>query len=131
MSSHSRNVRILLTSGFKGHSWSCAWKEVFLETSTIVRDPAVSKSQDIRQIRGWLRDISQMAGRGWNGRSWMEWMGLHILQRWMWLVQSQSLSFIHNVTGFTTIFEMSRSAGLMAKEISASKLPLDLLLTRY
>jgi len=61
------NVLILLNSGFKGHSWSCAWKEVFRETTTVVRNPAPRKLQDIRQIRGWLQDVSQMAGRGWNG----------------------------------------------------------------
>lgn len=60
------NVRILLTSGFQGHSWSCAWKEVFLETTTVRNHPA-RKLQDIRQIRSWLQDVSQMAGRGWNG----------------------------------------------------------------
>jgi len=64
----------------------------------------------------------------------MEWVGLHILQRWMWLVRSQSLPFIlpQNGTGFATfftIFEMSRSAGSMAKEFSAGSLPSQLLPT--
>lgn len=62
----AENVRILLDSGFKGHSWSCAWKEVFRET-TVVHNPATSNLRDIRQIRGWLQEVSQMAGRGWNG----------------------------------------------------------------
>jgi hypothetical protein len=60
------NVSILFKSGFKGHSWSCAWKEVFRETA-IVRNPAARSLQDIRQIRTWVRDVGQMAGRGWNG----------------------------------------------------------------
>lgn len=60
------NVRILLTSGFKGHSWTCAWKEVFRETTT-VRNPSARRLRDARQIHDWLRDVSQMAGRGWNG----------------------------------------------------------------
>jgi len=62
----------------------------------------------------------------------MEWVGLHILQRWMWLVPCQYLPFIlsNNGAGFATfftIFELSRCAGLKAKEISADKFPLQLL----
>lgn len=62
----------------------------------------------------------------------MEWVGLHTLQRWMWLVPRQCLPFTlpNNGAGFATfftIFEMSRCAGSTAKEISAGKLPLQLL----
>ncbi|KAF8797897.1 hypothetical protein BYT27DRAFT_7203583 [Phlegmacium glaucopus] len=103
------NVLILLNSGFKGHSWSCAWKEVFRETTTVARNPAPKKLQDIRQIRGWLQDVSQMAGRGWNG--------------WGYTFCKDGCGF----ATFFTIFELSRCAGSKVKEISADKLPLQLL----
>lgn len=67
----AENVRILLEHGFGGHTWSCAWKEVFKENvgvSTPQSRP--TRLQDARQLRGWLQDVGQMAGRGWNGWGW-------------------------------------------------------------
>jgi len=66
----AENVRILLEHGFGGHSWSCAWKEVFrqkVDPSTI---PKAESLNEIRQLRSWFHDVGQMAGRGWNGWGW-------------------------------------------------------------
>lgn len=67
----AENVRILLEHGITGHSWSCAWKEVFREKGISSAAPIESRNlQDIRQLRGWLQEVGQMAGRGWNGWGW-------------------------------------------------------------
>ncbi|KAH9484144.1 hypothetical protein JR316_0003624 [Psilocybe cubensis] len=91
------NVRLLLEHGFGGHTWSCAWKEVFKNASTTQSRPA--RLQDVRQLRGWLQDVGQMAGRGWNG--------------WGWGVAKDTLGF----SAFFLIFELSRRAGSTAKDV--------------
>ena len=67
----AENVRILLEQGFGGHSWSCAWKEIFhkevIQSTSSAQPPSM---QEIRQLRGWLQEVGQMAGRGWNGWGW-------------------------------------------------------------
>ena len=63
----AENVRILLQQGFSGHSWSYAWKEVFLTTPEVSQHKS---RQEIRQLRHWMQEVSQMAGRGWNGWGW-------------------------------------------------------------
>jgi len=64
----AENVRLLLEGGFGGHSWSCAWKEVFREK----RSPLTAATQlnEIRQLRNWFQEVGQMAGRGWEGWGW-------------------------------------------------------------
>jgi len=66
----AENVRILLEHGFGGHSWSCAWREVFREKNVGSSVTSKAQLQDIRRLRGWLQEVGQMAGRGWNGWGW-------------------------------------------------------------
>lgn len=60
----AENARILLEHGFGGHSWSCAWKEIF-QTGNSGNNHTTRR--DLRQIRGWFHEVGHMAGRGWNG----------------------------------------------------------------
>lgn len=65
----AENVRILLEGGSGGSSWSKAWKEVFRST----RSRSLSSKddiEDIRRLRAWMKDVGDMAGRGWNGWGW-------------------------------------------------------------
>ncbi|KAG6845232.1 hypothetical protein H0H87_012224 [Tephrocybe sp. NHM501043] len=65
----AENMRILFEGGSGGHSWSNAWKEVFRGTGS----KSISKKadiEDIRQLRSWMKDVGDMAGRGWNGWRW-------------------------------------------------------------
>ncbi|KAF8969928.1 hypothetical protein BDZ97DRAFT_1793425 [Flammula alnicola] len=97
----AENVRILLEHGFGGHSWSCAWKEVFRDKAIpLVSERGSGQLQDIRQLRGWLQEVGQMAGRGWNG--------------WGWGLGKDTFGF----AVFFFIFELSRRAGLAAKALS-------------
>lgn len=62
----AENVRLFLEGGSGGISWSHAWKEVF-------RNQIISQNhqrEEIRQVRSWMRDVGEMAGRGWNGWRW-------------------------------------------------------------
>lgn len=78
----AENVRILLEQGFGGHSWSCAWKEIFHKKVIQSMSPAQSPTiQGIRQLRGWLQEVGQMAGRGWIGWRWCvgkDTFGIHL-----------------------------------------------------
>lgn len=63
------NVRLAIEGGTGGSSWFHAWKEVFQGT----RSSSVSRKNDmaeIRQLRGWMKEVGDMAGRGWNGWGW-------------------------------------------------------------
>ncbi|KAF4614937.1 hypothetical protein D9613_002932 [Agrocybe pediades] len=93
----AENVRILLEHGFGGHSWSCAWKEVFREKSVGSPPHSNTNLQEIRHLRGWLQEVGQMAGRGWHG--------------WRWGLGKDTIGF----SAFFTIFELSRRAGSAAK----------------
>lgn len=66
----AENVRLLLEGGSGYHSWSHAWKVVFKGTE--LQEPASRerKMKDARQVRRWMKDVGDMAGRGWNGWGW-------------------------------------------------------------
>jgi hypothetical protein len=65
----AENVRLVLEGGSGGHSWSHAWKEVF-RTATPMYISKQQNMEDIRQVRGWMREVGEMAGRGWEGWGW-------------------------------------------------------------
>jgi hypothetical protein len=65
----AENVRLVLEGG-SGHAWSHAWKEVFQGTVSIPHSSRQQNLQDIRQIRKWMKDVGDMAGRGWDGWGW-------------------------------------------------------------
>lgn len=65
----AENVRILLEGGSGGSSWSKSWKDVFRGTrsSEVLQQKDI---EDIRQLRRWMKDVGDMAGRGWSGWGW-------------------------------------------------------------
>ncbi|KAL0947418.1 hypothetical protein HGRIS_013530 [Hohenbuehelia grisea] len=66
----AENVRLVLEGGSGGQGWSHAWKEVFRGTTEA---PHASKKQnlaEVRQVRAWMKDVGEMAGRGWDGWGW-------------------------------------------------------------
>ncbi|KAG6886036.1 hypothetical protein C0993_005220 [Termitomyces sp. T159_Od127] len=95
----AENVRILLEGGSGGSSWTKAWKEVFQGT----RSRSISRKEDIediRRLRAWMKDVGDMAGRGWNGWGW---------------------GFGKDICGFATffsVFEVTRGVALQAKDSS-------------
>lgn len=63
------NVRLLIEGGTVSHSWSHAWKEVFRATSNTSMS-RTENMQEIRKIRSWMKDVGDMAGKGWDGWGW-------------------------------------------------------------
>ncbi|GLB35085.1 putative CHORD [Lyophyllum shimeji] len=95
----AENVRIVLEGGSGSTSWSNAWKEVFQGTQS----RSVSRQgdiEDIRQLRGWMKEVGDMAGRGWNG--------------WGWGMGKDICGF----AAFFSIFEITRRIALQVKDIS-------------
>ncbi len=68
MAAPAENVRLAIERGTEG-GWSHAWKEVLRGTAT--NQPTGSASlRELRQVRSWMMDVRNMAGRGWNGWGW-------------------------------------------------------------
>ncbi|KAG9318330.1 hypothetical protein JVU11DRAFT_416 [Chiua virens] len=90
------NIRVIIEGG-KGKGWSHAWKDVFLGTQPTHITKRSDQIKDIRQLRFWMKDVSEMAGRGWAGWGW---------------------GFGKDVCGFTaffTVFEITRTVARNVK----------------
>ncbi|KIK97182.1 hypothetical protein PAXRUDRAFT_136834 [Paxillus rubicundulus Ve08.2h10] len=90
------NVRLAMEGG-TGRGWSHTWKEVFCGTQPIHSATRVDQIRDIRQIRLWMKDVSEMAGRGWTG--------------WGWGFGKDIFAF----AAFFMVFEMTRKAAVRVK----------------
>lgn len=68
----AENVRLALegTSSATARGWSHAWKEVFRGTQPQSSAPRLSQVHEARQVRDWMKDVGEMAGRGWDGWGW-------------------------------------------------------------
>lgn len=66
----AENVRFVLEGGSPATGWSHAWKEVFRGTRTSLPLSKRDELHEARQIRDWMREVSDMAGRGWDGWKW-------------------------------------------------------------
>ena len=62
----AENVRLVIEGG-TGDGWSHAWKEVFRGTEPTRRMSRAEERNQARQVRDWMRDVGEMAGRGWDG----------------------------------------------------------------
>ncbi|KAF8837006.1 hypothetical protein BDN67DRAFT_973489 [Paxillus ammoniavirescens] len=90
------NVRLVMEGG-TGRGWSHAWKEVFRGTRPVHSATRVDQIRDIRQVRLWMKDVSEMAGRGWTG--------------WGWGCGKDIFAF----AAFFVVFEMTRQAAVRVK----------------
>jgi hypothetical protein len=62
----AENVRLVIEGG-TGDGWSHAWKEVFRVTEPARQMSMAEERNEARQVRDWMRDVRDMAGRGWDG----------------------------------------------------------------
>lgn len=93
----AENVRFVLEGGSSATGWSYAWKEVFRGT---VGGQTLSKRDELhqaREVREWMREVSDMAGRGWRG--------------WKWGVAKDACGF----AVFFTVFETTRRLAAATK----------------
>lgn len=99
----AENVRILLEGGAEHARWSQVWKSVFRASEQAAEHPQDSHDSisrtDARKLRGWVKEIRDMAGEGWSG--------------WRWTVAKDSCGF----AAFFMIFEVSRELANEARLI--------------
>ncbi|KAG1748979.1 uncharacterized protein EDB91DRAFT_1235527 [Suillus paluster] len=57
-------------NGGTSRGWPHAWQEVFRGTEPPRSASRTDNIQEIRQVRHWMKEVSQMAGRGWDGWGW-------------------------------------------------------------
>jgi hypothetical protein len=65
----AENVRLAIEGGTAGGRWSHAWKEV-LRGTALNQSTGKDGLSEIRQVRSWMAEVRDMAGRGWNGWGW-------------------------------------------------------------
>lgn len=95
----AENARLAIEGGTAGGGWSHAWKEVL--RGTVQNQSAEKKGlHEIRQVRGWMMEVRDMAGRGWNG--------------WGWGLAKDVCGF----SVFFTIFEVTRRLATELKVLS-------------
>ncbi|KAJ4488481.1 hypothetical protein J3R30DRAFT_3436065 [Lentinula aciculospora] len=94
----AENVRILFEGGSGYHSWSHAWKDVFRGTESQSSASRGNKMQDARQLSRWMKEVGDMAGRGWNG--------------WTWGCAKDTTGF----AVFFSIFEVTRRVAFRSRE---------------
>ena len=67
----AENVRLAIEGGSSSaRGWSHAWKEVFRGTRAAGTQSRVDEVHEARQVRDWMREVGEMAGRGWDGWAW-------------------------------------------------------------
>lgn len=60
----AENVRLVLQGGGSHASWSSAWKDVFKGSESGIEQPKVNQLREARQVRMWMKEVGEMAGRG-------------------------------------------------------------------
>lgn len=97
----AENLRLVLEGGSGTHaSWACVWKEVFQSRIQPSNTTTKQQIQEIRELRGWLKDVGEMAGRGWEG--------------WRWGCAKDICAF----SAFFSVFEITRRASSRLKKES-------------
>lgn len=67
----AENVRLAIEGGSSSaRGWSYAWKEVFRGTQSRSALDRHHEVHEARQVRDWMREVGDMAGRGWDGWGW-------------------------------------------------------------
>ncbi|KAJ7043184.1 hypothetical protein C8F04DRAFT_1287403, partial [Mycena alexandri] len=67
VSAPAENVRHLMEGGAARNSWSHAWKEVFRGSPPPTSSSRHETLEEIRKVRSWMKEVGDMAGRGWHG----------------------------------------------------------------
>lgn len=66
----AENMRFALEGTSRATGWSDAWKEVFRRTEPSTDLPRQERLLEARQVRDWMKEVGEMAGRGWEGWGW-------------------------------------------------------------
>ncbi|GBE82050.1 hypothetical protein SCP_0404280 [Sparassis crispa] len=66
----AENLRFALEGSSSATGWSDAWKEVFRGTQPSPSMSVRSEAREAREVRIWMKEVGEMAGRGWDGWGW-------------------------------------------------------------
>ncbi|KAI0647231.1 hypothetical protein C8Q79DRAFT_925810 [Trametes meyenii] len=66
----AENMRFALEGTSRATGWHDAWKEVFRRTEPPTDLPRQAQLHEARQVREWMKEVGEMAGRGWDGWGW-------------------------------------------------------------
>ena len=66
----AENMRFALVGTSAATGWHDAWREVFLKTEPSIPIARADQFHEARQVRDWMREVGEMAGRGWDGWGW-------------------------------------------------------------
>ncbi|EJF66019.1 hypothetical protein DICSQDRAFT_97718 [Dichomitus squalens LYAD-421 SS1] len=100
----AENMRFALEGTSRATGWSDAWKEVFLITKPTTPMTPSEQLREARQVRDWMREVGEMAGRGWEG--------------WGWGCAKDICGF----AAFFAIFDVTRRCAIEAKATSQALL---------
>ncbi|KAF9453269.1 hypothetical protein P691DRAFT_793069 [Macrolepiota fuliginosa MF-IS2] len=93
----AENVRLAIEGGRAGHSWTQAWRSMMRNSPRALQESRGTQLQEVRELRKWMAEVGEMAGRGWSG--------------WGWGCAKDICAF----SAFFAIFEVTRRAGQTTK----------------
>ncbi|KAJ7445704.1 hypothetical protein B0H11DRAFT_2203277, partial [Mycena galericulata] len=124
--SHSTAMAALagvLAGGAQGgsgrNSWSHAWKEVFRGAPPPPSSSRHETIEEIRKVRSWMREVGDMAGRGWSGFGYTLGKDLTGTMRFLsYCIVSKLKLSLAGFAVFFAIFDLTRRMGLRVKAMS-------------
>jgi hypothetical protein len=66
----AENARLAIEGGTSGHSWTQAWRSMTQAGPETIKRSRATRLREAREFRNWMREVGEMAGRGWNGWGW-------------------------------------------------------------
>jgi hypothetical protein len=66
----AENLRLAIERSTTGGDWSHAWREMLRGRAQNHQPIRVDSLHEAKQVRGWMMDVRDMAGRGWKGWGW-------------------------------------------------------------
>ena len=109
----AENARFILEGTSVSTGWSDAWQEVFRGRVDATYTSSKDRTREARQVRDWMREVGDMAGRGWNGWKWgiaKDCCGTRPLP-----YRCHLLILYAGFSVFFSIFELTRRAATEAK----------------
>ncbi|CDO72885.1 hypothetical protein BN946_scf185002.g70 [Trametes cinnabarina] len=116
----AENMRFALEGTSRATGWHDAWKEVFRRTEPSRELPRKEQLHEARQVRDWMKEVGEMAGRGWEGWGWgcaKDICGMTTFKGQWILLHLWTDVGVHNAgfSVFFAIFDVTRRCALAAK----------------
>ncbi|EED84195.1 predicted protein [Postia placenta Mad-698-R] len=123
----AENVRLAIEGGSSSvRGWSYAWKEVFRGTQSRSALDRHHEVHEARQVRDWMREVGDMAGRGWDGWGWgcaKDICGTKLCATPLYLAIMLIVDTSIGFAVFFSIFEVTRRFAMKTKAASNNFTP--------